>query len=59
MITEEMIRQATRNLERMSAKDGFHFPSFVIGLAIGLVICGIIIVKIAISFVVTRSAMGW
>jgi len=49
MITAETIRQAKQNIEEQNAKKyynskpTFHFKSFSIGLAIGLIVCGILL----------------
>jgi len=51
MITEETIKQANQNIDERNAKklglnhisNNFHFKSFVIGLAVGLIICGVLL----------------
>jgi hypothetical protein len=52
MITAETIKQAKQNIDERNAKklglyhvsNSFNFKSFVIGLAIGLTVCGIILI---------------
>jgi hypothetical protein len=52
MITAETIKQAKRNIDERNAKklglyhvsNSFHFKSFMIGLAIGLILCGVILI---------------
>ena len=50
MITAEMIKQAKRNIDEQNAKNlglyRFHFKSFAIGLAVGLTICGVLLIVI-------------
>jgi hypothetical protein len=48
MITAEMVEQAKRNIDEQNAKKlglyRFHFTSFAIGLAVGLIICGALLI---------------
>lgn len=54
MITAETIKQAKQNIDEKNAKklglyhasNSFHFKSFVIGLAIGLILCGVILIQV-------------
>ena len=54
MITAEMIRQAKQNIDERNAKklglyhvsNSFHFKSFAIGLAVGLTICGALLIAL-------------
>jgi hypothetical protein len=52
MITAEMVKQAKQQIDERNAKklglyqvsNRFHFKSFVIGLAIGLTVCAMILI---------------
>lgn len=44
MITEDTIKQAVKNIEKRNSKQKFNFSSFVIGLAVGLTLCGVILI---------------
>ena len=54
MITAETIKQAKQNIDKRNAKklglyhvsNSFHFKSFAIGLAIGLTICGTLLIAL-------------
>jgi hypothetical protein len=54
MITAETIKQAKQNIDERNAKklglyhvsNSLHFKSFVIGLAVGLTICGALLIAL-------------
>jgi len=54
MITAETIKQAKQNIDERNAKklglyhvsNSFHFKSFLSGLAVGLTICGVLLIAL-------------
>jgi hypothetical protein len=45
-ITAEMVEQAKRNIDKRNANNTFNFLSFIIGLAIGLIVSIFIVLSI-------------